>query len=121
MEANYMENSGAGQFQSCLEPVRGYHISLPEGTRVWQQKEKENRGSCLCLKIPGEQIRCEMSSRGGEPGGQFLWAPHSIQNSLFCATHTHLLPVVSLAHLEIPLLRYLYEENTFSKDTTKTR
>lgn len=107
MEANYMENSGAGQFPelSCTSEKIPDLITLKE-PEFGNRKKKENRGSCLCLRKFLESkldVRCQqredaLSLEGNSCGH------HSIQNSLLCATHTHLLPVVSLAHLEIPSL-----------------
>ena len=121
MEAKYMENSGAGQFPE-LSWTSGRIpdlITLKEPA-FGNRKKKENRGSCLCLrKIPGEQIRCEMSAEGRclLPGGQFLWAPQHPEWLILCHSH----PRASCSKFSSSIntfSRYLYR-NIFSRTLQK--
>lgn len=116
-----MENSGAGQFPE-LSWTSGRIpdlITLKEPA-FDNRKKKENRGSCLCLrKIPGEQIRCEMSAEGRclVPGGQFLWAPQHPEWLILCHSH----PLASCSKFSSSIntfSRYLYR-NIFSRTLQK--
>ena len=122
MEANYMENSGAGQFPEFSWTSGRIPDLITLKGPEFRNRKKKKRGSCLCLRtIPGEQIRREMSAEGRclGPGGQFLWAPQHPEQLILC--HSHPLAFCSkFSSSRNTFSRYLYR-NTFSSDTTKTR